>query len=77
MAALTKGLVLLEGFKFQRIEAHVGEEWDEMEAAGCKVEVIDDPGEVGFAEGHAPTHQHDLGQPRHSGSKFLNTFDRP
>ena len=55
----------------------MGEEWDEMEAAGCKVEVIEDPGEVRFAEGHDPTRQHDLGQPRHSGSKFLNTFDRP
>ena len=73
---LARGLALLEGFEFLRIETHVAEESDEREAAGCKVEVIDKPGELRFAKYHAPTRQHNLGQPWDSGSNFLNKFDR-
>ena len=75
-AALPRGLALLEGFEFLRIETHVAEESDEREASGCKVEVIDKPGELRFAKYHAPTRQHNLGQPWDSGSNFLNKFDR-
>ena len=55
----------------------MGEASDEREAAGCEVELILEPGEVRFAEDHAPTLQHNLGQPWHWISNFLNTFHRP